>query len=892
MRIKNKRRLADSRFIILPLLVMALLFTVTDVYGRTMPKRNFKLNKPMAGPPNTINYTHRISNIWFTITNWGFLGSAQDPNMLDPETGEAAPSCEFPAGSDLEYLFQGAIWIGAIVDGDTLVSCGTDGWWDTHEMYADEAGDSTGEIWLGSTRPATAYPRNLTDIYQYQVPESLSVSEEDFISYYADTNVSVAEVDPIDARPLRPLGLQVEQKSYSWSYDYAEDFILFDFKLTNIGVSPIREMWMAFHVDADCHHNQVGSSGAQDDITGFLERSNPIEGIDSLDINTAYIMDNDGDPESGEWDYQSVRSVTGTRVVRIPEGSDSLGFNWWISNINSALDWGPQWLENYRGPFPGGGRGTPGGDAARYRILSNGEFDYDQVRAALNYGAGGTFRHQGREWIDPLPSANAKDLANGYDTRYTYSFGPFEVLNPGDSLKLTIGYIAGEYLHVDPADFDVFNGNEADTNAINEFVRRLDFSDFALNATWAEWVYDNPGVDTDSDGYRGQFDTNYAQRTGDTIWIKGDTIPDFAGPPPPPSPDLTIDTEVNNVRVSWNSRKSENTLDAFGNGLDFEGYRVYRSRTSVLGDFYMLGHFDRIDYDSIYYDSFRGKMVLSRVPPRTLGDLLERADTSATFDFAVSLTPPYQPIRCPTDPVTGQFIFVPHSFNTGCDEYRDYYQDYNGDGTIDSTSEKLTIHSEIYDSTVVVFDTMSTDPLMVDTIDVKYYTFADNGVLASVAWYYSVTSRDYGDPRTGLSPLESSRAVNMQLVYAIDDFANQTGDVYVYPNPYILDGRYRNEGWENISEHPEYSQRIYFANLPAGNSTIRIFTLDGDLVDKIEVSTYPEQPGDDEDIVRITQPVTSWDLISRNTQSIVSGIYLFSIDSDRGRQIGKFVIIK
>jgi hypothetical protein len=36
----------------------------------------------------------------------------------------------------------------------------------------------------------------------------------------------------------------------------------------------------------------------------------------------------------------------------------------------------------------------------------------------------------------------------------------------------------------------------------------------------------------------------------------------------------------------------------------------------------------------------------------------------------------------------------------------------------------------------------------------------------------------------------------------------------------------------------------------------------------------------------------SWNLISRNGQKIVSGIYLFSVDTDLGREVGKFVIIR
>src|SRR3989304_4204280 len=70
---------------------------------------------------------HKESNLWFSVTNWGFLGSEMEWQD-DSETGLPAPSAEFPGGSGLEYLFQGAIWVGGIVEGETLVSVGVDGW--------------------------------------------------------------------------------------------------------------------------------------------------------------------------------------------------------------------------------------------------------------------------------------------------------------------------------------------------------------------------------------------------------------------------------------------------------------------------------------------------------------------------------------------------------------------------------------------------------------------------------------------------------------------------------------------------------------------------------------------------------------------------------------------
>ncbi|MBC8277153.1 MAG: hypothetical protein H8E46_02905, partial [FCB group bacterium] len=88
--------------------------------------------------PNVQNRVHRRSNMWMNITNWGFFGnyfinSVFDPPMDDPEyPGNYAPQCEFPGGSDIQYLYQGALWVGALVQQEGLefprVSVGTGGW--------------------------------------------------------------------------------------------------------------------------------------------------------------------------------------------------------------------------------------------------------------------------------------------------------------------------------------------------------------------------------------------------------------------------------------------------------------------------------------------------------------------------------------------------------------------------------------------------------------------------------------------------------------------------------------------------------------------------------------------------------------------------------------------
>ena len=78
--------------------------------------------------PATQIVTMNESNIQFTITNFGMFGE----DYLDGQI-----SAVYPNGSNLDYLFYGAIWIGAEVDTidgagnpalDTLVTTGMDGW--------------------------------------------------------------------------------------------------------------------------------------------------------------------------------------------------------------------------------------------------------------------------------------------------------------------------------------------------------------------------------------------------------------------------------------------------------------------------------------------------------------------------------------------------------------------------------------------------------------------------------------------------------------------------------------------------------------------------------------------------------------------------------------------
>jgi hypothetical protein len=260
--------------------------------------------------------------------------------------------------------------------------------------------------------------------------EEEMADEEIYGVFYDTCEGSFVVPDPNDQRPHIPLGLKITQHSFAWSSPGYNDFIIIDYVIENILSRYLHNVWVGIYWDGDVFHYQNNPFyGLTDDICGYLDFNG--RGI-------GWLADNDGDPnytnEPSYYDYRSPLGVLGLIETN---------FNWWISNINSNFDWGPQLIENYNGPFPGGGKGTPGGDKAKYRVMSNGERDYGQMWCDLT-----VWENNG--WIPRSPQS--LNLADGYDTRYLISFGPFD-LPAGEAETLTVAVIGVNRFHTDPLNY-------------------------------------------------------------------------------------------------------------------------------------------------------------------------------------------------------------------------------------------------------------------------------------------------------------------------------------------------------------------------------------------------------------------------------------------------------
>ena len=909
-------------------------------YSEEMP---YSSGKEMARStditnPNVQNRVHRRSNMWMNITNWGFFGNRKigtTEAMDDPEyPGTWAPQCEYPGGSDIQYLFMGTLWLGALVQEEGYefprVSTGSEGWFQPriYEFFPG-AGSEDGIV----ERTTRANQWNRLGDY---ISHPLAVSEQDFISIFADTLTDRYWVnsDPVDG-PHYPLGLKITQKSYSWTYNYAQDFIIIDYEIENIASNYLKNVYVALYVDADVGRTDEWPDWHQDDICGFqryyyYELPGSSGEMDSIFIDIAYIADNDGRPYdigSGT-DFYSP-DVTGTRVVRAPNPRLQTAFNWWMSHGNPDLDFGPSWQDDLSGGWTNT-FGTPVGDERKYFVMSNREFDYDQVYIdsedylathpqELHYLNPAT-----QQWMDETHDWKletlevAPDLANGYDTRYLLSWGPLGIfdhtdeagndifrLNPGEKFNMTIAYIAGDNFH---------NASNPQVSSSDIDPSKFDFTDLRYNAAWAAWVYDNPMVDTPIYDYGYDHDPEIFDADGS----QGDGIPDtgdgwYGEDTGSDGLFALLDPGADSTAVYY-----FDVFQGYYKGPDEDGSEMNGKLDPGEDDWMGPEYFESLKYGTLDLGYMRNNYILNAgdgipdfqgPPPPPIPELkykLTENDIIIKWNKIPTEDPGYQDPFSRKQDFEGYKIYVS---NSGLENDFDLIGDYDRvDFSYFSENDSMATYPDTRTNapgdTVIDFIPLYRKAVGLNNSleeivesDSTYRYIFENAHSLFPRWY-AVTAYDYGDPRTGTGPLETARTAN--AVYLAPSGLPEK-PVQVVPNPYRAYEDYtvsHSSGlsWENQDDgspefYPESDRRLEFINLPL-NALIRIFTPAGDLV-----AIVPHNIAGDSNIGWVSDYSESWDLNSRNMQQVCSGLYLFSVEDytqeNKGKiSVGKFVIIR
>jgi hypothetical protein len=155
------------------------------------------------------------------------------------------------------------------------------------------------------------------------------------------------------------------------------------------------------------------------------------------------------------------------------------------------------------------------------------------------------------------------------------------------------------------------------------------------------------------------------------------------------------------------------------------------------------------------------------------------------------------------------------------------------------------------------------------------WVFADGASLSGFRHDYAVTTidttvivnSDYYE-----TPIDSSQIVS---ILPGSPPRSNLEEIAVVPNPYRV-----RADWE-----PGDGTRILrFIRVP-DKATVRIFTASGDLLRTLKANQYQNPGGVTGDV--------SWDLKNEKGRVVVSGIYLYQVETEDGRtRKGKFVIIK
>ena len=377
---------------------------------------------------------HTIGNVWVNLTNYGRFG---DEDMV-------TPSMEWPGGSGNNYLYNGALWVaGRDVTGTIHCTAGDEDEWfpQLAQSRVDAYTAANESAYQTDPGVALAYGFELDNTFNsdhYVIvlassnrPNEGIVDPEYYLWYdtdlagkrnYDDDGDGLVDEDPLDYidndgdgrinedfaavseedgytvyndlwqsrhnAGEAPLGIEVIQRSYAWSYSYAQDFIIYDFEVRNIGTSSnadaalpgdieadtpgdLTDVYLSMRYDFDISYLASGEYW-YDDLTEYLASDKLSYGYDADDPD---VSGNDAGENGISEGYLGIRTLD----TSIPDLNGNQGIpashNWWTIDDD------------------------PSSDALKFQFLSN------QTFAAVP------------------PAA--------YDYRYLHAVGPFDL--PADS---------------------------------------------------------------------------------------------------------------------------------------------------------------------------------------------------------------------------------------------------------------------------------------------------------------------------------------------------------------------------------------------------------------------------------------------------------------------------
>jgi len=192
------------------------------------------------------------------------------------------------------------------------------------------------------------------------------------------------------------------------------------------------------------------------------------------------------------------------------------------------------------------------------------------------------------------------------------------------------------------------------------------------------------------------------------------------------------------------------------------------------------------------------------------------------------------------------------------------------------------------DPTLAQWTTMDTIPMQYKgetLVNENAYELTDTDVFNGFMYYYSLAAYRYdasGMIKESVRITDIENIENVPNALAIEPqtppISSKTDleKIKVVPNPYVISAPW-DEARLGNTPFGEPIRNLAFTHLP-GRCTIKIFTVDGDLVKTIEHNS--------------TSGREEWNLLTSERRPIVSGIYFYHVKSNLGEKIGRFAVIR
>ncbi len=457
-----------------------------------------------------------VSNVRMAISNFGTFGNSLDGYR----DGTGNPSCEYPAGSGIEHLFEGGIWVGGKRNGGAISV--------TTSALDAPAGYSTG---AGGFETIAITPlEEQSSLFDSRFYNASAVSHQDFVAiltdtveFYPGTNIRVG------GTAHNGMGLLIEMETYNWNFNFSDFVIFANLNIKNVGNDSYENLYVGLWNNTVIRNVNVtpagaggsdfynkGGNGYMEDYKlaycydaagdlGFTESyigqmflgANDKEGFHHPDIDSNFnIITNQFEEENFEVTYNAWVFNDFTAEFAAPSGENGR-----YDKLNIGLNESPCWIDPSDPGCPG-------------------NRDY---QAALN------------------AAGNRSDLVGA---------GPFANFEPGDEVNITFAYILAKKNE---------DGNPNSDNNLFQRQNLINNAIFAQETYIGEDVNFNGILDNDED-------------------IDGDgQITRFSLPAPPDPPRTKVFTSDNKIEIYW-ADNSRNSIDPISNEKDFEGYRVYLSK--------------------------------------------------------------------------------------------------------------------------------------------------------------------------------------------------------------------------------------------------------------------------------------------------------------------------